>query len=345
MDITEALQNERFAIESFDWLDPFRPHPLWRGGWMQTLSIKAVPPTLDLQSHPGTVSFEVRGRQDSSDTLCGYYLPAKGRGPTAIVFHGMGGNALSNYMLSMAERLIDAGYPTILWNNRGAGVSASRCTQCHHPGSTSDVQLLVDYLHHHRQDWCEHGLVAVAFSLGGNLLLNYLAEQSDSAPFRAAVSVSTPLDMKTTSRNLQIGMNRVFDRYLLRKKREELLRDSADLTSEERRIIRNAGSVWELDERFTAPHLNYDSVTDFYDDNSAIHVLDSIRTPTLLFHAFDDPVVDSDVFTDRDWHRDGPLFPALVASGGHTGFLGRGGRRWHERATVRFFDAKTGTGD
>ncbi len=146
--------------------------------------------------------------------------------------------------------------------------------------------------------------------------------------------------METTSRNLQRGLNRVFDGYLLRQKRQELLRDRAELTSAERRIIRNAKTVWELDEQFTAPHLNYPSITDFYRDNSAIHVLDQVQTPTLLFHAFDDPVVDSNVFTDREWRRGGPLYPALVASGGHTGFLSRDGLRWHERATVRFFDTR-----
>jgi len=339
MEIDDVLQEERFAIESFHWLEPFQPHPLWRGGWMQTLSIKAIRSTLDVRSHPGAVSFEVASNGKSPDTLCGYFFPSRRQRPTAIVFHGMGGHALSKYMLSMAERLIEAGYPTILWNNRGAGDSADCCTRCHHPGNTDDIRLLVDYLQHERQEWCEHGLVAAAFSLGGNLLLKYLAEQASVLPFHAAVSISTPLNMETTSRNLQRGLNRIFDRYLLRQKSVELLRENADLTSEECQAIRGANSVWELDKHFTAPHLNYESITEFYRDNSAIHVLDSIRTPTLLFHALDDPVVDSDVFTNRDWRGEGPLYPALVTSGGHTGFLARDGMRWHEQATVRFFDA------
>lgn len=339
METIDTLQNERFAIESFNWLEPFEPHPFWRGGWMQTVSIKAIRPTLSLRSHPGVAAFEVREEQRSPDKLRGYFFPSNDHRPTVLVFHGMGGHALSNYMLSIAERLIDAGYPTILWNNRGAGDSADHCTRCHHPGNTEDISLLIDYLQEERQDWCKQGLMAVAFSLGGNLLLKYLAEKADDSPFQAAVSISTPLDMETTSRNLRRGLNRIFDRYLLRKKREELLRECAELSSQERQAIRNANSVWEMDQTFTAPHLGYESVTDFYRDNSAIHVLGDIQTPTLLFHAFDDPVVDSNVFTDRDWQRDGPLYPALVASGGHTGFLSRDGRRWHERATVRFFDA------
>ena len=38
---------------------------------------------------------------------------------------------------------------------------------------------------------------------------------------------------------------------------------------------------------------SYGSVTDLHHDNSAIHVLDNIQTPILVFHAFDDPVIDS----------------------------------------------------
>ncbi len=145
--------------------------------------------------------------------------------------------------------------------------------------------------------------------------------------------------MEITSKNLRRGMNRIFDRYLLRRQRDELLRDSAKLTDEERRTIEAASSVWQLDDTFTSRRLGYDGAHEFYQANSAIHTIDDIRTPTLLFHASDDPVVDDDVFTKRDWTTDGPLYPALAIAGGHTGFLDRNGNRWHERATVRFFDA------
>ncbi|GAA5508580.1 YheT family hydrolase [Novipirellula caenicola] len=332
---------DKFAISNFQWLDPFEPHRWWPGGWLQTLSIKTLRPELDVDRHDGCVAFDVPGDQTPPDVLSGFYFPAPAETskPTVILFHGMGGHAQSGYMRSMAERLLAADYPVVLWNNRGAGSSARNCMRFHHPGYTDDIALLVKYLREQRPEWTQNGLAAVAFSLGANVLLRYLAETEGDAAFRAASVVSAPLDMETTSMNLRNGLNRIFDRYLLKKQREELLRESAELTDDERRAIQEASSVWELDDQFTAKHLGYDGAKDFYRQNSAIYVLDKIKTPTLLFHASDDPVVDEAVFTDRQWTTSGPLYPALAASGGHTGFLDRQGKRWHERATVRFFDA------
>ncbi|MCM2374377.1 YheT family hydrolase [Aporhodopirellula aestuarii] len=331
---------KRFAIENFEWLEPFQPSLLWRGGTLQTLSIKSLRPELDTNTYEGCESFDVEGDQTPPDVMSGYYLPTPDETdrPTVILLHGMGGHARSGYMRSMAERLIAAGYPVILWNNRGAGSSARNCRRFHHPGYTDDLNRLVDYVRGERGTWSQNGLNVIAFSLGANVLLRYLAERGADSPITAAASVSAPLDMEITSKNLRRGLNRLFDRYLLKKQRDELLRDGAELTGDERKAINDARSVWELDDTFTAPHLGYDDASEFYRENSAIYVLDKIRTPTLLFHASDDPVVDDEVFEQREWSADGPLFPALAESGGHTGFLDKNGNRWHERASVRFFD-------
>lgn len=339
--LQDLLEDERFAIESFDWLDAFAPHFLWRGGWLQTLSIKAMRPSLSPESSDGHVSFDVECDRPSSDVLSGHYFPsARNRDkPTVIVLHGMGGHALSGYMLSLAETLHEADYPVILWNHRGAGSSASCCAELHHPGLTEDVDRLIKYVRSERSEWCENGLAAVALSLGANVLLKYLAEKGNESPLVAATCVSAPLDMCTTSQNLRRGVNQIFDRYLLWRQRKELLRENAKLSNEEREAIESAGSVWELDDRFTSRRFGYDGAEEYYRANSAIDGLERITTPTLLFHAWDDPVVDPDVFTAHDWQAEGPLYPALTESGGHTGYYSGDGTRWHERATVRFFDA------
>lgn len=353
------LSDDRFAIEDFQWLDPFIPHRWWRGGWLQTLSIKAIRTELSLSEHQGVVEFEVPSDQAPPDILSGYFLPchsavrcdgqndvsvetdsdSSNARPTIVLLHGMGGHATSGYMLSMASRLLSANYNVILWNNRGAGCSGSKCCRFHHPGYTDDIRLLTEYLSKHRADWCDGGLGAVAFSLGANVLLKYLGEAGEQSMFRAATSISAPLDMETTSKNLRRGLNRIFDRYLLAQQQSELLRENARMSKEERELIENARSVWELDDSFTGPRFGFSGASEFYAAHSAIDYLDAIRTPTLLFHAQDDPVVDVETFTDRDWIKTGPLYPALATSGGHTGFFESDGSRWHERASVRFLDA------
>lgn len=332
------------AITKFDFLEPFEPHRFARGGHLQTVSVKLIRPELDIDTRPDAVAFDVPDDGTPPDTLSGYYFPAdKSRDddddkPLVIVLHGMGGHALSGYMRSAAERLTQGGYPVVLWNNRGAGGSARNCRRLHHPGYTDDLRHLFRYLSDQRSDWCRGGLMSMAFSLGANLLLRYLGETGEESDLRAAASVSAPIDMEVTSQNLRTGSNRLFDRYLLKKQRDELLRENADIDDQERETIRNVRSVWELDDQFTAKRFGLSGASEYYAKNSAAGVLEQIRTPTLLMHAKDDPVVDDDVFDDHPWREGGPLYPAMVQSGGHTGFYAKDGSRWHETATVNFFD-------
>lgn len=308
---------------------------------MQTLSIKALRVDLDLDTWPGHEIIRIEDDRTPPDVLLGHYLPPKSATstkPLVIVFHGMGGTATSGYMKSIGLRLLEHEYPVVLWNHRGAGTSRSECSHFHHPGFTDDIRRLVKHLREDYSHWIEGGIAMVAFSLGANPMLRYLAEEGEDCPVQAAVSVSAPLDMEVTSRNLRSGWNRVFDQYLLRKQRAEVLRPNVKLSDEQLEAAKNASSVWELDDQFTAKLFDFDGAEEYYRANSAIHVLDDIRTRTLLIHAEDDPVVDDDVFHQRQWTDEGPLFAALASSGGHTGFLDQNGKRWHEACTVRFFD-------
>lgn len=331
---------DRYAIRELQDLDPFQPHPACLGGWLQTLSIKAQRPDLDVESWPGCQPFSFEDDRTPPDTLSGFFLPVEEKSnsrATVILLHGMGGHARSGYMRSAGETLLKAGHPVILWNHRGAGDSAANCAGLHHPGYTDDLRRLVAYLHEQRGNWCDHGLHCMAYSLGANLLLKYLAEAGRESGFDAAVSVSAPLDMAITSRNLQTGLNRLFDRYLLYRQKAEIIRERVSLSDEERDRLREAKTVWQLDDQFTSKRFGYQGAEEFYRDNSSIHVLDQIATPTLLIHAEDDPVVDEAVFGQWDWQPKGPLYPALLSSGGHTGFLSSRGTRWHEQAAIAFF--------
>lgn len=326
--LPERHRGSRAAVKKFDWLQPFKPHPLYRGGWLQTASVKLLRPSLDVKAWPGMLPFEVEDAENPPDRLTGYYLPAQDpetSQPTAVVFHGIGGDAKSTYVRSLAASLLSAGYPVVLWNHRGAGSSGRTCRGLHHPGACQDIEALIRYLEEQRPQWMRFGLTAAAFSLGANRTLHFLAQTGIDSPFSAAVMISPPLDLKMTSRKLGQGWNKPFDRFLLHRQHDELLRPGSEASDKEREVIRSTCNIWELDDRFTSPHFGYAGVEDYYEAASAIDVLDQIRTPTLFFHALDDPVVDDSVFAQRQWQADGPLFPALAHSGGHAGFLEWGG--------------------
>ena len=339
---------DRQAIRKVDGILPFQPHRLVRGGWMQTVSIKFLRPELSLETRPDADLISIPDDHTPPDELSGIYFPTQSAAepkPLVVLLHGMGGNALSGYMRSAAEAFNREGYDALLWNHRGAGRSGRSCRHLHHPGYTDDIHRLTDYLHEEQSAWVEQGMVCVAFSLGANVLLKYLAETRDKSAFSAGISVSAPIDMNLTSNNLRTGQNRVFDRYLLARQKEELLRENAELTDTERKVVAACESVWDLDDRFTAVRFEYAGAEDFYADNSAINSMDRIAVPTLCLHADDDPVVDADVFAGVNWTGNKSLYPALSESGGHSGFFDSTGKRWHEQAAVAFLKRFDNAGD
>ena len=94
-------------------------------------------------------------------------------------------------------------------------------------------------------------------------------------------------------------------------------------------------SIRAFDRDFTAPRNGYDSVDDYYADNSAVPSLPKITIPTVLLYALDDPFIPADVYEEFDWQRNPKLFPLLVERGGHVGFVEREREMaWHNRCIL-----------
>ena len=176
-----------------------------------------------------------------------------------------------------------------------------------------------------------NGVVLVGFSLGGNVMLKYLAERAHLAPVRAAVSISAPIDLALTQQRISLPRNRRYHDFLVREmKREHPCPDD----------IR---SILEFDDRVVAPANGFAGAADYYRRCSAKTMLGAIRRPTLLIHAVDDPWIPSDMYRDLDLGGNRRLRLLMPRSGGHVGFHGwRLDRPWHDLAIACFLSATCG---
>lgn len=57
--------------------------------------------------------------------------------------------------------------------------------------------------------------VATGISLGGNMLVNYLAKYQNDTLLNAATVISAPLDLGACSERIQQGFSRLYQGYLL----------------------------------------------------------------------------------------------------------------------------------
>jgi len=287
--------------------------------------------------------FEIPTADDSGDHLVARWLRPRGVSleedpvcPLIVLLHELGGHAESCYIQQSATWLLDHGRDVLLFNFRGAGESAPLCKQHNHPGRSEDLRDLFRWIGGNtRPNILRCGGIPVGFSLGGNILLKFLAEIRGGFSIPAALTVSAPLDLAAMAKRLDRIRNPPYRASLLYKLRQRVLDEDGFLSAEERKRVRTTTSIWEFDKDFTAPRNGCESVEAYYADNLACDELRAIRVPTLLIYASDDPFVPGAKYDRRTWDDRRWLFPAVVGGGGHVGFVPAGGEGlWHNRCVL-----------
>jgi len=255
-------------------------------------------------------------------------------GPLVIVLHGLQGSIRSPYAVGILRALAAHGIRGVLMHFRGCSGQPNRLARGYHSGETGDLRFLLSTL---RQREPETPFAAIGYSLGGNVLLKYLGEAGAETPLRAGVAVSVPLVLRTASDRLGEGLSRIYDRYLLRAllagaKRKAPLLQAAGLDVE---AVLGSQSIRAFDEHLTAPLHGFVDASDYYTRCSSRSFLKTIRRPTLILHAADDPFMRPEVVPDAS-ELSASVTLELSSGGGHVGFVSGPGRYWLEERIPAF---------
>jgi len=262
--------------------------------------------------------------------------------PIALVLHGLEGSARRGYAYLTYRELARVGIRGVGLNFRSCSGEPNRLPRFYHSGDTGDLREVLALL---RDRHPQRRILAVGFSLGGNVLLKYLGEESDGAALDAAVAVSVPYDLDAGERHLQRDpVSRFYVRHFLESlqakaaAKGEALNDACDVPR-----IHAARSFRDFDDAATAPLHGFRSAEHYYQDSSSARFLRRIRRPTLLIHALDDPFLPPEALP-RDQVRDNPwLSAAFTQHGGHVGFIGGPPWRprfWAESEAARFLSTR-----
>lgn len=315
---------------------PFQPRFPWWTGNLQSLATAILPAPKDVSPHTSNV---LRLSLADGDVLQASHdspvEPQAGR-PPALLIHGVGGSSSSPYMLRASRYLLDLGHQVVRLNLRGAGPSRAECRGQYYAGGSADLAAVLSLL---PESLIKEGMVAVGYSVGGAILLKYLGEAGRDTPLAAAASVSAPIELAATCRNLMRWCNWLSHFILLRQMKREALGPGAALTPAERDGIAKARTLWQYDELFTAPRNGFADAATYYARCSAIEFLDGIRVPTLVLAAQDDPWVPRAAYLGQHWgsYKSLSLLPLLPERGGHVGFHGVGSRQpWSDLVVGRF---------
>lgn len=309
----------------------------WWGGYLQTIAgaLPTVSPH-DLDRYPSEQLF-APVLDGTGDTLVAMlHRPERPSIDRCVVLliHGVSGSEDSSYVLRSAAYFLNLGYPVLRANLRGAGPSRPLCKLQYNAGTTDDLVHLLSMV---PADLRSNGIAAMGFSLGANVLLKFLGERGSSAPLRAAIAVSSPLDLAAVSRRFMGWDNALFQFAILSQLRTESVKPAAELSERERNAALRARTIWDFDQTFTAPRNGFSGAEDYYTRSSCTSFLEHIAVPTLLIYAANDPIVPSEAYLQYKWDRNPKLVRLLSQSGGHCGFRGADSHaRWNDVCAARF---------
>jgi hypothetical protein len=306
--------------------ETFRPRFPWYGRHLQSMRNPLLPAPV-LPGGPGERVALPLGDGDVLQVRRDAPVANAPAHPTVVLLHGLGGCETSNYMLAASRYFTGRGAVVWRMSLRGAGPSQASCRDWSHGGRYGDVEAFLPEV-----DADASGLVLVGFSLGGSVLLNYLARGRIDPRVRAAVTVSAPLDLPAASEVLHAPKNRLYHDYLLRALKRDYLNPHSALSEVERAAVERARTLFEVDDRFTAPHHGFGRAIDYYREVSALPRLDAINVPTALLHGADDPFIPPDPYRRAETAA---VRVGLAQGGGHLGFHDRRGF-WHLRQVSRF---------
>nr|WP_086940683.1 hydrolase [Thaumasiovibrio occultus] len=246
--------------------------------------------------------------------------PTADNAPLFVLFHGLEGCFRSPYANGSLHAASQQGWQGVMMHFRGCSGEPNRFATSYHSGHTKDARFLIQWLRRH---YPHRTIMAVGISLGGNMLVNYLAQYGQNAGIDMAQVVSAPLNLSSCSARIQQGFSRVYQTYLLgslkRNAAMKAKRHPHAFSLSDKEIL-NVSNLWQFDHQVTAPLNGFTGAEDYYQQCSGLPKLAQIVQPLRLLHAKDDPFMDENVIPDSQTLPSNVDY-LLLERGGHVGFI------------------------
>lgn len=230
--------------------------------------------------------------------------------PLVVVLHGFEGSIDSHYVKGMLQMIDQQKWRGVLMHFRGCSGEVNRLAREYHAGDTEDLAWIVEQLHQRQP---QSFIAAMGFSLGANVLLKWLGETGQANPLKTAVAISVPFELKRSVQCIQSGFSKLYQWNFLKNLR-------ARLSKKLKRDLSDIRTVYDFDDKITAPLHGFSSADDYYKQSSSRQYLHGIRKPTLILQAKDDPFNVPDVIPKRD-ELSMDIQLEVSESGGHVGFV------------------------
>lgn len=308
-------------------LRPFKA-PWWlKNTHLQTILAKYVAPARALHTQA-----EIVDLPDGDELQLNWSLnPAPQNGEAIVVIlHGLEGNIDSHYIQQSMYALGQCHRAAVLMHFRGCAGRPNKHARAYHSGDTADLTVVLQLI---QQRYPQSPLIAVGFSLGGNVLAKYCGEVGEHNPLTAAMVIGAPLHLASSAERINQGFSKRYQAYLLGRLKRNLQRKMQQTNAFPLTItptqLHGIQTIRQFDELFTAPIHGFRNADDYYQRSSALPYLAQVAVPMLLIHADDDPFLSPAVLP-ANANLSERIMLVRCSHGGHIGFV-EGRWPWQRR--------------
>jgi predicted alpha/beta-fold hydrolase len=260
-----------------------------------------------------------------------------------VLFHGLEGCSSSHYARSLMSRARRVGWRGVVSHFRGCSGEHNRLARAYHSGDSREIDWILRRI---KEKNPTIKIYVVGVSLGGNVLLKWLGEESNRALeiVEKAAAVSVPVDLAAAAGVLDRGCRKlIYTRHFLKTLKQKAL---DKISQHELKIdllqIRAASTFRQIDDLFTAPVHGFETAEDYWSQSSSKPWLPRIRVTTLLINARNDPFLPAAALPNRE-EVSSSVQLEYPDDGGHVGFVsGRfpGDLNWLPRRIFDFFKTR-----
>ncbi|KAF2688915.1 AB-hydrolase YheT [Lentithecium fluviatile CBS 122367] len=303
--------------------------------------------TVDFVIAPPSSTDQERAAEED-DTLpprTTYYSPAEWENigsddgtPMLVCLHGLSGGSHEVYLREVVAPMVDAGWAACVVNGRGCAQSKITTPRLFNARSTWDVRQTVKYL---GEMFPNRPLYAVGFSMGANIMTNYIGEEGSKCVFKAAVACSNPWDLNICHIGLTktwLGLE-VYSKTMGGNMRKLFLRHKKELLKNEvldGEAIEKCRYLYEFDRVVQAPTWGYPTQGAYYRDAASVDAVLAIKIPFLAINAEDDPISQDSAIPYEEFKQNPYTVLCTTNWGGHLSWFQLGGKRWFATAISAF---------
>ncbi|GMH09580.1 hypothetical protein Nepgr_011421 [Nepenthes gracilis] len=268
-------------------------------------------------------------------------LPADA--PTLILLPGLTGGSEDTYVRHMLVRARKRDWRVVVFNSRGCGNSPVTTPRFYSAFYTGDLRKVVAHV---SARYPKANLYAIGWSLGANILVRYLGQESHNCPLSGAVSLCNPFNLTIADEDFRKGFNKVYDKALARSLRKIFKKHALlfeDMGGEyDIPMAANAKTVKEFDEGLTRVSFGFKSADDYYFNSSSSDLIKDVRTPLLCIQAADDPIAPARGIPRKDIEENQHCLLIVTPGGGHLGWVAGGeapfGAPWTDPFVIDFLE-------